>query len=310
MEITVSLPSLLANCTGGARDVTVEAATLQGSIDALLAGWPLLRPHLLDERGRLREHVNLFLNDQNVRWIDDWNRPLSPGDTVTVIQAVSGGVDDPVQRRNLWLAAFAVALCYGFSAYFVTGDSGKGGAFFLLVMAIFAALLLFLPNRLTSGKPLSDYYKTGLVVLLGPFVVLAIGHQRTPWNDLEARYATDRARPAGRDAYDEVVLVEPVGEFMVKPRSFKSATTTIADDGVYLALGWPLRMIYDPVWVPATAITHCRTSEVDTMYTSLKAELVGARIEVLDPSEDLLEWCAARGIPGQKRPFGLRRADE
>jgi len=91
MEVTVSLPSLLAGCTGGERDVVVEAATLEGCVEALLADYPLLRPHLLDDAGKLREHVNLFLNDQNVRWIDDWGRELRPGDTVTVIQAVSGG---------------------------------------------------------------------------------------------------------------------------------------------------------------------------------------------------------------------------
>jgi molybdopterin converting factor small subunit len=91
MEVPVTLPSLLADCTGGRRDVAVEATTLQGALDALLAGYPLLRPHLLTETGRLREHVNLFLNDQNARWIDDWGIELSPGDTLTVIQAVSGG---------------------------------------------------------------------------------------------------------------------------------------------------------------------------------------------------------------------------
>ena len=91
MEVPVTLPSLLATCTGGERDVAVEATTLQGALEALLAAYPLLRPHLVTETGRLREHVNLFFNDQNARWLDDWGIELSPGDTLTVIQAVSGG---------------------------------------------------------------------------------------------------------------------------------------------------------------------------------------------------------------------------
>lgn len=92
MEIPVALPSLLAGAAGGRRDVAVEAETLRGALDALLAAYPLLRPHLVTEAGRLREHVNLFLNDQNARWIEDWDaHRLSPGDTLTVIQAVSGG---------------------------------------------------------------------------------------------------------------------------------------------------------------------------------------------------------------------------
>jgi molybdopterin converting factor small subunit len=91
VRITVTVPSLLADCTGGARDVAVEATTLEGCLDALLAAYPLLRPHLFDQAGALREHVNVFLNDENARWIDDWTAELAPGDTVTVIQAVSGG---------------------------------------------------------------------------------------------------------------------------------------------------------------------------------------------------------------------------
>lgn len=91
MRIPVTVPILLADCTGGARDVTVEATTLRGALDALLATYPLLRPHLFDESGALRVHVNVFLNDDNARWLDDWHVELAPGDTVTVIQAVSGG---------------------------------------------------------------------------------------------------------------------------------------------------------------------------------------------------------------------------
>lgn len=91
MKVPVHLPSLLTRCTDGARQVEVEATTLQGAVDALLAAYPLLRPHLFDESGTLRQHVNVFLNDENTRWIDDWSTELSPGDSLTVLQAVSGG---------------------------------------------------------------------------------------------------------------------------------------------------------------------------------------------------------------------------
>lgn len=89
--VPVSLPSLLVGCTGGAREVTVEAATLRGGVDALIERYPLLRPHLFDEAGALREHVNVFLNDDNARWLADWNVELKPGDSLTILQAVSGG---------------------------------------------------------------------------------------------------------------------------------------------------------------------------------------------------------------------------
>jgi molybdopterin converting factor small subunit len=91
IDVVVSLPSLLAAATGGLRDVTVQATTFRGALDALVASYPLLQVHLFDERGNLRQHVHVFWNDQEARWIEEWNAPLRRGDTLTVLQAVSGG---------------------------------------------------------------------------------------------------------------------------------------------------------------------------------------------------------------------------
>ncbi len=91
VRVVVHVPSLLLGATGGRSEVEVEAATLEGSIDALLARHPQLEVHLFENGRELRPHVNLFLNDANVRWLDDCRRPLSAGDTLTILQAVSGG---------------------------------------------------------------------------------------------------------------------------------------------------------------------------------------------------------------------------
>lgn len=91
VRVRVFLPSLLRDCTEGRGEVEVEGTTLQESVDALLARYPLLEVHLFDQGHQLRAHVNLFHNDTNVKWLDDWQVPLTTGDTLTVIQAVSGG---------------------------------------------------------------------------------------------------------------------------------------------------------------------------------------------------------------------------
>lgn len=90
-SIEVHLPTLLRAAAEGKTSVRVEATTFGGSIEALLESYPLLRPHLYDDQGALRDHINLFLNDQNIRWLGDWETSLHPGDTVTIVQAVSGG---------------------------------------------------------------------------------------------------------------------------------------------------------------------------------------------------------------------------
>lgn len=90
-EVRVYLPSLLEAAAGGRRELTLAADTLSECIETLLAEVPRLRVHLFDEKGELREHVNLFYNDTNARWLESWDVQLAEGDSLTVVQAVSGG---------------------------------------------------------------------------------------------------------------------------------------------------------------------------------------------------------------------------
>ncbi len=91
VTIEVTLPGILATCAGGERTVTVEAETLAGSIEALLAEYPLLKVHLFSEGGKLREHIMFLYNDQSTNWLESTDIPLQAGDRLTVLQLVSGG---------------------------------------------------------------------------------------------------------------------------------------------------------------------------------------------------------------------------
>ena len=90
-RVTVRLPRLLAGLIDGATAVTVEAATVQGALGELTRRHPVLAVHLFDESGGLRQHVLCFHNEENTRWLATLDRPVAPGDEVTIIQAVSGG---------------------------------------------------------------------------------------------------------------------------------------------------------------------------------------------------------------------------
>jgi sulfur-carrier protein len=91
MQIEVTVPGLLTDCTGGRKRFTLEAGTLAEALSRLLDGHPLLRPHLYDESMHLRKHVIIFYNDDNLATIADRNIRLQPGDRLLVLQAVSGG---------------------------------------------------------------------------------------------------------------------------------------------------------------------------------------------------------------------------
>jgi molybdopterin converting factor small subunit len=91
-EVTVQLPGLLETCTGGKNPVTVEADTLADTLERLFAAYPLLRPHILDDRGSQRQHVLILFNDQNYRWFEDpAAMPVEAGAQLTILQLVSGG---------------------------------------------------------------------------------------------------------------------------------------------------------------------------------------------------------------------------
>ena len=76
---------------GGARDVTLDAATLGEALYALVQAHPSLSERLWDERGKLRPHLALFVNEEDARLLGWQDAPLKEGDIVHVIPALSGG---------------------------------------------------------------------------------------------------------------------------------------------------------------------------------------------------------------------------
>ncbi len=91
MNIEGPVPGLLADSVGGRRAFGLEATTLAEALRRLIEEHPRLRPHLYDEGMRLRRHVLIFYNDDNVATLPDRDVPLKAGDRLLVLQAVSGG---------------------------------------------------------------------------------------------------------------------------------------------------------------------------------------------------------------------------
>lgn len=91
VPIEVRVPGLLRPCTDNQGRFTLEAATLEEAMQALLATYPRLRVHLFDEQGAQRRHILFFYNDQDMRRLASLDLPLYPGDRLSVVQAVSGG---------------------------------------------------------------------------------------------------------------------------------------------------------------------------------------------------------------------------
>lgn len=91
VAIEASVPMLISDCTGGRTRFPLEADTLEEALRALIETYPLLRRHLYTEQGEVRRHVLIFLNDENIEWLERRDAPLRKGDRLRVLQAVSGG---------------------------------------------------------------------------------------------------------------------------------------------------------------------------------------------------------------------------
>jgi molybdopterin converting factor small subunit len=91
MSVTVRLPSQLRTLVGGAGEVPVEAATVREAIVAVDVAYPGIAVRVLDDRGLLRRFVNVFVADEDVRFLDGLDTVLEPGQTVSLVPAVAGG---------------------------------------------------------------------------------------------------------------------------------------------------------------------------------------------------------------------------
>lgn len=91
MSISVKVPTILRTYTGGSADVTVSGATLSDALADLDAQYPGIGARVLDDEGRLRRFVNVYVNDDDVRFLEDLQTPTPDGSSISIIPAVAGG---------------------------------------------------------------------------------------------------------------------------------------------------------------------------------------------------------------------------
>ncbi len=91
MSVTVRIPTQLRELSGGAGEVSLAPGTLAGVLDALEAAHPGFRGRLFDESGGLRRFVNVFVADEDVRFLDGLDTAVGDGQTVSIVPAVAGG---------------------------------------------------------------------------------------------------------------------------------------------------------------------------------------------------------------------------
>jgi MoaD family protein len=91
VSVDVRLPTVLRSQAGGQSTVAVEGATIGEVIGSLVSRFPGMAGQLLNEDGTLHRFVNVYVNDDDVRYLALLDTPVNSGDEVSILPAVAGG---------------------------------------------------------------------------------------------------------------------------------------------------------------------------------------------------------------------------
>jgi sulfur-carrier protein len=90
MSVRIHIPTPMRQHTDGAAIVEANAATVQAALDDLGRKYPGITQRIL-ENGQVRRFVNIYLNDEDIRYLENLSTPVKPGDELSIIPAVAGG---------------------------------------------------------------------------------------------------------------------------------------------------------------------------------------------------------------------------
>jgi molybdopterin synthase sulfur carrier subunit len=91
MSVPVRIPTPLRKLTQNQEIVQIEGATIKDLINNLEQSYPGLKERICDEQNNIRRFVNVFLNDEDIRFLQDAETAVKPGDEVSIVPAIAGG---------------------------------------------------------------------------------------------------------------------------------------------------------------------------------------------------------------------------
>jgi molybdopterin synthase sulfur carrier subunit len=91
MPVKVRIPTPLRKLTNSEEIVEVKPGTIGGAIGELASKYPGIQERLVDESGAVRRFVNVYVNEEDIRFLQNLQTPLKDGDEVSIIPAIAGG---------------------------------------------------------------------------------------------------------------------------------------------------------------------------------------------------------------------------
>ncbi|MCB9383642.1 MAG: MoaD/ThiS family protein [Bryobacterales bacterium] len=87
----IMIPTPLRQYAGGSDSVEVDATSAGEALDKLIAAHPDLKKQLFNDEGKLRSFVNVYVSDEDIRYLDREKTPVKPDDTISIVPSIAGG---------------------------------------------------------------------------------------------------------------------------------------------------------------------------------------------------------------------------
>ena len=91
MPINVLIPPPLMPITGGKREIEATSSNIESLLDELETNYPGMKERLCDQHGELRRFVNIYVNEEDIRFLNGKETKINEGDEVSIIPAIAGG---------------------------------------------------------------------------------------------------------------------------------------------------------------------------------------------------------------------------
>jgi molybdopterin synthase sulfur carrier subunit len=88
---TITLPALMKYYVNDLSEVRVTGSTVSQALNDLTAQYPTIKPHILDNQGRLRRHINLFVNKENIKNLEGIETTVQESDLIILMPSITGG---------------------------------------------------------------------------------------------------------------------------------------------------------------------------------------------------------------------------
>ncbi|MDR4505625.1 MAG: MoaD/ThiS family protein [Candidatus Scalindua sp.] len=91
MAVKVRIPTPLRSLTNGSDEVSVEGNTIKEVVDNLESSYRGIKERICDENGQIRKFINFYVNEEDIRFLNNQETPVKDGDQISIVPAIAGG---------------------------------------------------------------------------------------------------------------------------------------------------------------------------------------------------------------------------